>query len=252
MPGIISLREGGYGSWEAAVEHAPQAGIHHLEINVRPLEDLQAIAAAAGAKGVSILTLSGGVNLDSQESMDGFISMIEACEALQVPMFFVSANGKEADRDTLIMRLRGLGEEAASRGVMLSLETHPPFCTNGDEMLETMAAVSHPAVRLNLDTANIFYYNEGLDSADELERVMAYVASLHLKDTDGGFKSPDFPVLGEGVVQFPRIKQFLDERDFTGPLTIELEGPVVAGKDVAGRHEVVVGCMDYLRSIGMA
>lgn len=252
MPGIISLREGGYGSWEAAVEHVAAAGIHHLEVNVRALEELETIARAAQAKGVRILTLSGGVNLDSPESMDGFVAMIEACEKLQAPVFFVSANGTEADRATLMARLRGLGEEAAARGVILSLETHPPFCQNADGMLQTLGEVNHPAVRMNLDTANIFYYNEGLDSADELERVVDHVASLHLKDTDGGFKSPNFPVLGQGVVRFERVQEILDAADFSGPLTIELEGPVVGGKTVAERHEVVVGCMDYLRSIGMA
>lgn len=251
MHGIISIREGGYGGWEAAVEHVADAGINHLEVSVRPLEELEKIAKAAADKGVEILTLAGGVNLDSEEAMDGFIEMIAACEKLQVGVFFVSVSGAELDRATHMSRLRSLGEAAAARGVVLSMETHPPFCANADGMLQTMAEVAHDNVRMNLDTANIFYYNEGLDSADELERVIDYTASLHLKDTDGGFKSPNFPVLGQGVVDFPRILAILEAAGFAGPLTMELEGPVVGGLEVAQRHEVVVACMDYLRSIGM-
>jgi len=119
-------------------------------------------------------------------------------------------------------------------------------------MLATMEAVDHPALRVNFDTANIFYYNEGLDSADELERVIDYVVSVHLKDTDGGFKSGNFPVLGEGVVDFPRIFGTLEDAGFDGPLTLELEGELMRDLDAPGRHEAVKGCMEYLRSIGVA
>lgn len=252
MSGLISIREGGYGTWEHAVEHIADAGIHNLEINVRPREDLEKIAAACDARGLKILSLGGGVNLDSEEAIDAAIGVLDSCAALDVPIFFCSANGKELDRAIHMARLDYLGDEARAKNVVISLETHPPFCQNADGMLATMQEVNHESVRINLDTANIFYYNEGLDSADELERVVGYVASLHLKDTDGGFHSPNFPVLGQGVVQFPRIKQILDMSNFAGPLTLELEGPVVAGLDVNRCHEVVVQCMDYLRRIGLA
>jgi sugar phosphate isomerase/epimerase len=252
MSGMISIREGGYGSWENAVANIADAGIRNVEINVRPLDQLETIAAACKEAGVSILTLSGGVNLDQEASIDAAVSTLDACAKLGVPIWFCSANGTELDRAIHMARLRYLGDEATARGVVISLETHPPFCQNADGMLQTIEEVGSPAVRINLDTANIFYYNEGLDSADELERVIGVTASLHLKDTDGGYHSPNFPVLGEGVVQFPRIKQILASANFTGPLTLELEGPLVDGLGVQQRHEKVVACMDYLRSVGLA
>jgi len=252
MPGTISIREGGYAGWENAIEHIADAGIHHLEINIRPLEELEKIAAACAQRGLSILTLGGGVNLDSEESIDAGIAGIEACGTLGVPIFFCSANGTELDRAIHMARLHHLGDVAMANNVTISLETHPPFCENAQGMLDTMQEVDHANVALNLDTANVFYYNEGLDSADELERVTGHLASVHLKDTDGGFKSPNFPILGQGIVQFPRIKQILDMVGFAGPLTLELEGPVVAGLQVEQRHEVVKACMDYLRSIALA
>ncbi len=252
MSANISLREGGYGGWEAAVDHIADAGIYNLEINVRPLEELEKIAKACDEKGLKIMSLGGGVNLDQEAAVDAAVGVLDACSKLEVPIYFCSASGSELDRAIHMARLNYLGEQAMAGNTVISLETHPPFCKNADGMLATIAEVNHPNVRMNLDTANIFYYNEGLDSADELERVLDYVASLHLKDTDGGFESINFPVLGEGVVQFPRIKQILDGADFAGPLTLELEGPLVAGLEVQQRHEVVVKCMDYLRSIGMA
>ena len=88
MPGIISIREGGYGGWEQALEHVTDAGIHHLEVNVRPAAELEEIARAAGQKGVKILTLSGGVNLDEEESVEAATQTIRMCERLGAPSRF--------------------------------------------------------------------------------------------------------------------------------------------------------------------
>jgi sugar phosphate isomerase/epimerase len=251
MPGTLSIREGVFGSWQNAVEYAPTAGINALEVSVRPLDQLKELAAAAEAVGVQILTLAGSVNLDLEESIDAAIQTLEACHQLQVGIFFCSATGKELDREIHMARLRNLADEAKTRGVTISLETHPPFCQNADGMLQTMRELNHPNVRINLDTANIYYYNEGLCSATELERVIDVVASVHLKDTDGGFHSPNFPVLGEGIVDFPRIRGILEAASFAGPMTIELEGPVVSGKDLPACVAICKACADFAKNSGL-
>lgn len=251
MPGILSVREPSFGPWQNAVEYTLSAGVPCLEISTRPWEQLQEVAQAAQAKGVRILTLAGGVNLDSDESLAAALDTLDSCRKLEVAIWFCSANGKDLPREEHMNRLRGLAQEAAARGVVISLETHPPFCQNADGMLQTVTQVDHPNLKINLDTANIYYYNEGLSSADELARIMPHVASLHLKDTDGGFKSPNFPVLGEGVVDFERIRDILHEADFAGPLTLELEGPLVGGKDLPTRVAAVKACADYCRKIGL-
>jgi L-ribulose-5-phosphate 3-epimerase len=252
MPGILSIREGCYGGWQNAKDLIPDLGLTHMEIECRPADELRGIADALAGKGISILTLSGGLNLDSTESMDFVSSMCAVAGELSIPAFFLSTSGGEADRATLMGRLHEMGQRAAEHGVVLALETHPPFCRNADGMLETMAQANHPNVRLNLDTANVFYYNHGLDSADELARVIDYVAALHIKETDGGFESENFGVLGTGVVKFPRIKQILDDAGFAGPLTMELEGPLVAGKALDEVQNLVGQCVAYLRSVGLA
>jgi sugar phosphate isomerase/epimerase len=252
MPGIISVREGCYGGWQNAMDLIPDLGITHMEIECRPADELRSMADTLAGKGISILTLSGGLNLDSTESMDFVASMCAVAGELSIPAYFLSTSGSELERAALMARLREVGERAAEHGVVLALETHPPFCRNADGMLETLAQVGHPNVRLNLDTANIFYYNHDLDSADELARVIDYVAALHIKETDGGFESENFGVLGTGVVKFPRIKQILDEAGFSGPLTMELEGPLVAGKSQDEVQRLVGQCMAYLRSVGLA
>ncbi|NOZ23516.1 MAG: sugar phosphate isomerase/epimerase [Planctomycetes bacterium] len=250
MPNKISCREGVYGGWEAAAEYLPKAGIQYIELQVREVDALKTAADGCNAKGVTPLTIAGGVDCDDQASIDKVKAACEVAKEIDVHHYFLSAKGE--DRAKSMNILHDLGVHARDCDVTLCLETHPPFCLNGDEMLKTMSEVNQDNVRINFDTANVFYYNENTDSADELDKAVQYVASVHLKDTDGGFKSGNFPVFGEGVVQFKRIFQTLHHNGFDGPLTMELEGNLMKGLDNDGRHEKVVGCMDYLKSIGEA
>lgn len=246
-----SVREPVYRGWENAVELLPETTIDGFEVGVRPAKELSDIVEALRDVGIEPKTVAGGVKLDDDASLANYVGALDALQQFEIPILFTSASGED-DFDAATDLLRDLAEKAAARDVIISLETHPPYCENADGMLAIMEAVDHPNLRVNFDTANIFYYNEGLDSADELERVIDYVVSVHLKDTTGGFKSAEFPVLGQGVVDFERIFGTLSEADFAGPLTLELEGDLVREMDVSERHQAVIESMDYLRSIGVA
>ena len=246
-----SVREPVCLGWQNAVELMPGGPVKGFEVTARPAEELtEAVNALRGA-GIEPMTVAGGVKLNEEESIASYVATLDTAQQLGIPIFFTSASGEE-DQARAMGLLRELAEEAAKREIVISLETHLPYCENADRMLATMKAAGHSNLRVNFDTANIFYYNEGLDSADELERVVEYVASVHLKDTDGGFKSPQFPVLGQGVVQFERIFATLERAGFAGPLTLELEGPLMRGLEAPARHAAVLECMEYLRSIGVA
>ena len=133
----------------------------------------------------------------------------------------------------------------------MALETHPDLATNGDVATRTMAGVAHPNIRINFDTANVCFYNEGVTATGELEKVINFVASVHLKDTNGGFKDWHFPALGEGVVDFPEIYRMLDERGFDGPSTLELEGIRDEDLSLEAAHERIENSLAYLRAQGL-
>ena len=100
----------------------------------------------------------------------------------------------------------------------VALETHKGPTQNAAAMLDLMADLDHAAVRLNFDTGNIAYYNEGLDPADELEKVKHLVRNVHLKDNRGGFEDWYFPAVGDGgAVDFRRVREILDGSASTGP-----------------------------------
>ena len=100
--------------------------------------------------------------------------------------------------------------------------------------------------------ANIYFYNpEGIDTVEELKKVLPYVTSVHLKESAKGEpRSFDFPVLGTGIVDFPEVFRLLGEHGFAGPYTLELEGPLVNGLPVPERIQKVEACLEYLKEIG--
>jgi inosose dehydratase len=177
-----------------------------------------------------------------------------ASETFRAPVA-VSGTGQPTDpaeRKVVIDHLRRLGDLAEAHGLDMTLETHKGPTQNAGAMLELMAEVDHPRVRINFDTGNIAYYNRGVDPVDELEKVKHLVRSVHLKDNRGGFEDWYFPALGDGgAVDFRRVREILDGVGFTGPYTIEIEG--IGGEPEPGleaRHERVARSIQHLRSCG--
>ena len=160
-----------------------------------------------------------------------------------------SLEDKDVNRQDAYDRLSRIGDLAAKRDVMISLETHPALCGNGDAILTTMKGVDHPNVRSNFDTANIYFYNHGLNALDELEKIVPFGTSVHLKDTSGEFQTHNFPALGEGMVDFKGVFGVLNAHGFYGPFSLELEG--VRGREYTfeDKKRFVERSLAYLREI---
>ena len=76
------------------------------------------------------------------------------------------------------------------------------------------------------------------------------VAAVHLKDTPGGYQEWTFPALGTGVVDFPEVFRMLEDRGFTGPFTMELEGTKGIERSEQQQLDYVADSFEYLRRIG--
>jgi inosose dehydratase len=158
----------------------------------------------------------------------------------------------ESERRTVVDHLRRLGDTAANAGLTLALETHKGPTQNAQAMLRLMDKVAHPHVRLNFDTGNIAYYNQGFDPCAELDQVKHLVANVHLKDNRGGFEDWYFPAVGDGgSVDFARVRRILDGVGFSGPYTIEIEG--IGGEAEPGdegRQDRIARSVAHLRACG--
>ena len=163
---------------------------------------------------------------------------------------FTSVRRDEIPLETACERLRAAGAVAAEHGVTLSLETHPDLVTNAEVALATMQAVDHAHVRVNFDTANVYFYNRGVDAVEQLRALGPHVASVHLKDTDGGYRNWHFPALGAGIVDFASVFQVLDAAGFSGPCTLEIEG--IEGEDRTEQlvRDRIAASVEHLRVLG--
>ena len=274
---ILSCYSNSYGprGVRAAVEGIARAGLTHIELALRAHDfgglvipesavvttatdprEVAAFVEQLRTMGIEVSGCNvGGADLRTSEGFDLTSSRIAFASKVFGARVAVSGAGQPnnaAERRVVIDRLRRLGNLAQEMGMLLTLETHKGPTQNAIAMLELMAELNHPAIRLNFDTGNIAYYNRGADPVVELEQVKHLVGSVHLKDNRGRFEDWFFPALGDGgAVDFRRVREILDGVGFAGPYTIEIEG--IGGEPEPGleeRHRRVARSVDHLRSCG--
>ena len=250
MANIIACRVASYGKYQdRAWRHLPEIGITHVEVPVPPTAYVAIVRNWLSDHGLKATSLQAFCDIAHEKAVDAMKPQLEACSALGARICFVSIRAGETECSVVWKRLRAIGDEAAQRGITVAMETHPDLITNGSVAAETMRAIDHPNVRVNFDTANIYFYNEGLNTISELEKVIDWVGAVHLKDTTGGYQEWNFPALGTGVVDLGQVIQMMNARGFTGPFTIELEGTKGIEKTETEHLQYIADSVAYLRTI---
>ncbi len=252
MENIIAARPSSYRKYrDLAYKYLPLAGIHHVEIAPPSPGDVDKTLAELEENGLIPSSLATGCDLSDDGSVQSLLQTMDTARRMDVEVIFCSTKSGGLARKEAYTGLAKLGDAAAEHQTVISMETHPDLCQNADQMLQTMRSVDHPNVRINFDTANIYYYNEGIDGVEELRKVSRYVASVHLKDTNGKARTWHFPTLGQGIVDYPEVFRILNDLGFHGPFTFEMEG--IEGEDLTleETHQRIVDSMEYLRGIGV-
>jgi sugar phosphate isomerase/epimerase len=227
-------------------------GVQGIELVWDDQTTVAAVQAAVDPAGLRVTSIHAPSPLDDAD-MPGILGRhAEYAAALGTVYLFVSVHaGDRITKQVAYDRLRQAGDAVGRHGVYLALETHPDLCQNGANMNETMAGVNHPWVGVNYDTANVYYYNENIDTVAEAAKAAHCVRGVHLKDTMGGFHDGNFPVFGEGIVDFAGVKQALDAAGYGGPLTMELEGGAFDGVTAEALADKVSRCISHLRRVGV-
>jgi L-ribulose-5-phosphate 3-epimerase len=249
---LIACRLGSYGDFvDEAWAHLPTIGIRHIEILFPEKGERAELNRKLDDHGLQVSSMHCPCDIKKEGIVDELKPQFDFFQEWGTKICFTSVHAGETPREIVWDRLREIGDAAAARGITVAMETHPDLVENAKNSLDTMNAVSHSNIRVNFDTANIHYFNEGVTALDELEQSAEFVASIHLKDTTGGFHVHDFPTLGEGVVDYPGVFALMAKRGFTGPFTMELEGRagLERGKDAQLEH--VADSAAYLKSIGV-
>ncbi len=246
---ILSCRPGSYQKFaDGMYKHLASIGVKYVEIT-QP-GDIRGELEKLKANGLAVGSMEGDIKLDAHDAIERFKPQVEAAVKLGAKILYLSLHGIEGREEVTYSRIRRLGDLAAAAGLTITLETHPSLITNGEVGLNTMQKVNHPNVRVNWDTANVYYYNQGIDGIAELKKLIKFVRTVHLKETRGKFQTWDFPALGEGIVDFKEVFRLVNEQGVNGPFTIEIEGVEGESLDRAATEARVAASVAHLKKIG--
>ncbi len=225
MNALVACNLASYGPYRhRAYAHLAEMGVKHVEIQCPDSREAQGVRQELEDHSLSASSLIVPCQMDADDVVVRFAHALQTVAEFDVKTVFTSVKTGELDLDYVYGRLQNIGDAAAEWGVTVALETHPDLVTNADVALATMSGVAHPNVGVNFDTANLYYYNEGVDAVSELRRIVDHVGAVHLKDTNGEYRTWHFPALGQGIVDFTSIFDILRAASFSGPMTLEIEG----------------------------
>ena len=252
MENIIACNLGSYRQFrDGAYAHLAEIGLTNVEIGVPAADAVDVLRAELNTHGLTATSLLGSCDVQSETVVSDFQTTLDIASQMDVKIIFASVHAGDTDLNAVYDRLGAIGENAAPAGIKVCLETHPDMIHNGDIALQTMQAINHPNICVNFDTGNVYYYNHNVTAVTEVQKVLGHVGAVHLKDTNGGYRTWHFPTLGEGVVDFKAVFQTLNDAGFYGPFTMELEGVEGENLDEAGAKARVADSLQHLKDIGV-
>jgi sugar phosphate isomerase/epimerase len=113
-----------------------------------------------------------------------------------------------AGKQEVIRRLRKVAPQAEAQGIVLGIESW----LSADEHLEILDAVGSPAIQVYYDVANS--HKMGYDIYAEIRQLgKARICEFHMKENGA--------LLGQGAIDFRRVREVIDEIGYEGWVIIE-------------------------------
>jgi L-ribulose-5-phosphate 3-epimerase len=198
------------------VEHVP------LNANDSGLAEIKRMIAGAGLRASS---LSGHSDLTTGAGIKDGLLALDLCERLGITIMNTAVGGPFNDDEDESAFLKGIDDfanQAARRGVKIGIEIHGTLTGTGEKTTKLIEKVNHPNVGINYDTANCEYF-AGVRAEDDLRHALPFVVHCHIKDTVGGYRTWNFPAIGQGRVDFQNLLAQFDAAHYSGPFSVELE-----------------------------
>jgi L-ribulose-5-phosphate 3-epimerase len=212
-------------------EVAREIGLDGVQVNLGSLGDQmhlrqpavqQAYLTAARQNGVEIasLALAELNNIPLKSDPRAVIWLLDAmpvARALGVKVILVAEfsrgelKGDKEGTDRTVDLLKEAGPRAEKAGVILGLENY----LSAAENLDILQRVGSPAVQVYYDVGNSA--DKGYDIYHEIRMLKDRVCEFHAKD--GGF------MLGQGRVDFHKVRQAMDDIEYRGWIQIEAAAP---------------------------
>ena len=238
----------------AVFDYAKELGLDGVQLSynkqgdenylLRP-ENQRAMREASQRTGVKIASLAIGllneVPLKAQaepQTVDWISGSIDAAKALKVRVVLLAFFSKNdlrndpAGKKVVIERLKEVAAKAEKNGVILGIESY----LTAKEHLEIIEAVGSPNVQVYYDPRNATDADNDVYSEIETLGRKRLICEIHLKDNEN--------LLGQGTLDWPRIKRVLDNIEYRG--WAQIEWSVSKGKTT---KECYPANVKYARSV---
>jgi L-ribulose-5-phosphate 3-epimerase len=251
-------------SLDEALQGIAAAGFKYVELSaVRgwtehvPLEatayDLGQIKAKLGHYGLTPSALSGHSDLTTPEGLADGKKAVDLCVELGLTIMNTAVGGhysEDENKEAFMGYIHDLADYAAARGVDVSLEVHGDIMASGQMSIPLIHEIDRPNVGINYDTANCVFYG-AVEACDEIRPVVPYLKHVHLKDKRGGARVWDFPAVGEGHVNFWGLLKILQQENYLGPLSVEIEFAGLPWPPLEEVHRSMAVSYATLRELGL-
>ena len=250
-------------SLERAMEGIGRAGIKYIELaaipgyreHVRPegMSDkhIELLLKRISQADIEALSISGHSELAEEQGVKIFMERMTFASKAGIKIVNTGP-GKTPDgrsKEAFFENMKRISELAEKLDLTVGLEIHGELTANAGACKKTLERINSPQVGINYDTANVIYFS-GIKPQDDIRDIASHIVHLHLKDIRGGKGSLDFPVLGEGEVDFAKVFSILDEVHYDGPYCIELElVDVVKGFTDEDGDEALAESFKFLKGI---
>ena len=215
---LRGLAEAGFVNVEIG---AVKGFLEHLDPDDPDVEGCRRLLAEHG---LACVSMSGHAQLHTEEGKRRLTNVLHAGRELGIGVLntFTGDAGTPDEIATFEANVREIADEAQSAGIRLCIETDSNLLPTAGIGRRILDEIGHEWVQFNYDPGNVRYYT-GAVPEEDVEFALDRLGHFHLKDQRGGKGVADFPPLGEGEVDIPRLLRRLRDTGFSGPVSMEIE-----------------------------
>jgi sugar phosphate isomerase/epimerase len=174
------------------------------------------------ARRLACLSLSAHMDLTGPGSVERFHRRLEFARNIGARCVN-SIAGPAGKLEEFRKNVVAIAGRARDLGIMIALENHGDLLDREQQVVDFIRDVNHPAIRVNYDTGNAWYYSKGqINPVDELALLAPVVAHVHVKTPKIMEGLLRWVALGDGELDLPGLARVLKERMPGVPVSYEL------------------------------
>lgn len=231
-------------SWERALSGLAQSGYSYVGFGLKHEgvqvpgprwsdDELKQLADQMGDYGLKPVVMFAAVRIMEKGAIEAYKKRIDTAKKLGVEIITSAGINVDITPGTplasdqipdehreYVRRMQIVGDYAEDHGIIIGIKPHGGNTGTAARLLHVLADVDRNAVQAFYDVGNVRYY-EGLDPMIDITEIKENIPIICAKDHRGEQSNRDFPIPGEGDIDFSKIFGHLKEIGFDGYVTVE-------------------------------